>query len=222
MRQRQTAAETKAGKRGPRSRQDSRRHLLDTAERLLAEHGLEGVSLRQIGAAAGEANNSVIQYHFGDKAGLIKEIINRRVESFEQRREELLAEAMAQGETPDIAHLLKVLLMPLAETEDADGRHTYARFIIQFTMQFQHQDGVQHPGWAPESAGTRAALMLGKQFPFLNAPALTNRINWLAIFFLGALIERDNARANGKPVDKEAVFFDGIFNMMSAAMKTPV
>jgi AcrR family transcriptional regulator len=198
---------------------ESRRRLLDTAERLLAEHGLAGVSLRQIGAEAGEGNNSVIQYHFGDKAGLIREIIARRVESFEPRREVLLSEATARAREPQMIDLLKVLFLPLAEAKDAYGRHPYARFMVQFVMQFQHQDGVRHPGWSPDSAAGRAAALLGEQLPFLSTRALSDRISWLSIFFLGALVERDNARARGKPVQRDSLFLDNIFAMMSAAIR---
>ena len=41
--------------------------LLLAAERLFAEHGLAGVSLRQISIEAGSSNNSAIRYHFGSK-----------------------------------------------------------------------------------------------------------------------------------------------------------
>ena len=40
-----------------------------TAERLFAMNGVEGVSLREIQAAAGQSNSSVITYHFGSQAG---------------------------------------------------------------------------------------------------------------------------------------------------------
>jgi AcrR family transcriptional regulator len=44
------------------------------AERLFAERGLDGVSLREIGAAVGNANNSAVQYHFGSKDQLVRAI----------------------------------------------------------------------------------------------------------------------------------------------------
>ena len=79
-------ARTSGSKGTASNARGAREILLDTAERLLAEHGIDGVSMRQIAAAAGQGNNSVIQYHFGDKAGLLREIILRRVAGFEPRR----------------------------------------------------------------------------------------------------------------------------------------
>ncbi len=48
----------------------TKEQIVRPAERLFAEHGLDGVSLRKIAAAAGNANNSVDQYHVGSKGML--------------------------------------------------------------------------------------------------------------------------------------------------------
>ena len=90
-------ARTSGSKGTASNARGAREILLDTAERLLAEHGIDGVSMRQIAAAAGQGNNSVIQYHFGDKAGLLREIILRRVAGFEPRRQSLFAGAAERG-----------------------------------------------------------------------------------------------------------------------------
>jgi AcrR family transcriptional regulator len=45
--------------------------LLRTAVRLFAEHGVEGVSLREIGDAAGQGNKAVVHYYFGSREGLL-------------------------------------------------------------------------------------------------------------------------------------------------------
>ncbi|MET0908751.1 MAG: helix-turn-helix domain-containing protein, partial [Ilumatobacteraceae bacterium] len=57
----------------------SARRIVEVAERLFALHGIDGVSLRQIAAAAGTANNSAVNYHFGSKDGLITAIFQYRL-----------------------------------------------------------------------------------------------------------------------------------------------
>ena len=47
----------------------TRELLLNTAERLFAEHGVAAVSNRQICEAAGQGNNYAIGYHFGSREG---------------------------------------------------------------------------------------------------------------------------------------------------------
>jgi AcrR family transcriptional regulator len=197
---------------------DAREILLDTAERLLGKKGIEGASMRQIAAEAGQGNNSVIQYHFGSKAGLMQEIIERRVAGFEPRREELLA---AAGDS-DIQSLLKVLFLPIAELTDEDGRHAYARFIMHFLSSLRYQAGTEHPGWKPESAASRAALLLAEQLPFLQPGDFARRVDHLGGMFFNALIERDNLVAAGQPVCAEALFFDELFAMMTAAVSVPL
>ena len=54
----------------PVARSSTPNHLLDVAERLLAERGLDGVSLRRINTEAG-LNPAAIHYHFGSKSALI-------------------------------------------------------------------------------------------------------------------------------------------------------
>jgi AcrR family transcriptional regulator len=48
--------------------------LIDTGEKLFGQHGFDGISLREIAVAAGQANSNVVQYHFTNKNGLIMAI----------------------------------------------------------------------------------------------------------------------------------------------------
>ncbi|MEE2045897.1 helix-turn-helix domain-containing protein, partial [Nocardiopsis tropica] len=56
----------------------TRETILSAAERLFAEHGMAGVSNRQIGQEAGQGNNTAVTYHFGSKEGLVRAIVRRR------------------------------------------------------------------------------------------------------------------------------------------------
>ena len=49
----------------------ARQAIVEAAERLFAERGIEAVSLRDVSAAAGQRNHSAAQYHFGDRAQLV-------------------------------------------------------------------------------------------------------------------------------------------------------
>jgi AcrR family transcriptional regulator len=196
---------------------EARTRILDAAERLLGERGLEGASLREILAAAGQANTSAVQYHFGDKEGLIAALIAREVR-FEPRRLELLATIETSGKTADVRELLKVLYLPLAEATDANGRHVYARFIMQYLAQIRYQVPVDHPGWAPDSATSRAGKLLLDALPSLGRAGLTSRIDRLSGFFLNAIIDRENTIALGRPVEAEDDFLADLFTMLAAAL----
>ena len=197
---------------------EARDRLLDTAEQLFADYGLDGASMRQIRLATGNANNSFVQYHFGDKAGLIREIINRRNERMEPHRRRLLDEAEAQGRLGDIRTLLEIIYLPLASATDAEGHHVFARFLMQFLTNLQYRDGMPVPGLPEQSANTRAARLLKALLPDLALDLFSARVLRVGHMFMIALVDRDNARAQGRQLGDDQAFFDDVFAMMAAAI----
>lgn len=102
----------------------TRLRLIVAAERLVADHGPEGVSSRQISAAAGQTNNYAVQYHFGSKEGLLEAVFAHRVRGIDVVRTKLLADTSAHGGTASVRALLDVLILPLAdEVLDPDSRY---------------------------------------------------------------------------------------------------
>ena len=49
--------------------------LIAAAERLFAARGIDGVSLREINREAQQRNTTSLQYHFGDREGLLRAIM---------------------------------------------------------------------------------------------------------------------------------------------------
>lgn len=72
------------------ARPDTRGALLDTAERLFAQHGIATVSDRKIAEEAGSSNKSAVAYYFEDRRGLLRAMIDRHVVALEPRRRDLL------------------------------------------------------------------------------------------------------------------------------------
>ncbi|GAA4969138.1 hypothetical protein GCM10023205_37990 [Yinghuangia aomiensis] len=106
----------------------TRDDMVLAAERLFARFGVDGVSLRQIGAAAGQRNVAAAQYHFGDKQTLLQAIYDFRLSAIDMRRRELLDAVRASGTAGDVRALVEVLVVPLAEQAAAPGSH-YVRFL---------------------------------------------------------------------------------------------
>jgi AcrR family transcriptional regulator len=97
----------------------TRELLMVTAERLFAMNGVEGVSLREIQAAAGQSNSSVITYHFGSQAGLVRALLEYRYQRVNARRAELLQEARERGVAGDPRETVWIIVRPLIESIDA-------------------------------------------------------------------------------------------------------
>jgi len=196
--------------------------ILDTAEALFGQHGFDGVSLRQIGAAAAQGNNSVVQYHFGDKAGLVREIIERRIAEFEPWRCEKLESTLRGKGAPDVKSLLEILFLPVAECVDAQGQHAYARLMLQLLLQLRRYESIPHPGWSEKSAASKAHSLLREKTPFLTEAAFFRRYSYVSGMFLTSLVERDNAVATGLRLEPEVHFLRELFAMMDAALTMPV
>ncbi len=88
----------------------TREQLLDAAEKLFLERGLDEVSLRAIGREAGTRNQSALQYHFGNREGLIGAILKRRMGQLEKRRSRLVDELLARQPEPPLREICGVLV----------------------------------------------------------------------------------------------------------------
>lgn len=58
----------------PEEFDETKIRLILVGEALFAERSIESVSLREIAVGAGNRNNNAVQYHFGDKDGLVQAI----------------------------------------------------------------------------------------------------------------------------------------------------
>ena len=111
-------AETGRARRHHSAGEATRELLMVTAERLFAMNGVEGVTLREIQAAAGQSNSSVITYHFGSQAGLVRALLEFRYRKVNARRAELLREARERGAV-DARAAVWIIVRPLIESIDA-------------------------------------------------------------------------------------------------------
>jgi AcrR family transcriptional regulator len=100
----------------------TRELLLNTAERLFAEHGVAAVSNRQICEAAGQGNNYAVGYHFGSRDGLLTALLHARNEPIEQIRARMLAAVNADDGTRE---WLRCVVQPSLEYLGTSPGPTY-------------------------------------------------------------------------------------------------
>jgi len=111
--------------------ESTRAALIAAAEHLFGTRGIDRVATREILALAGQKNQSALQYHFKDRAGLIWAVLDARLVKIEARRAALIAELPAPGEET-AEQLMEVFIRPLTEVvlEDKQGS-AYVQFVIQ-------------------------------------------------------------------------------------------
>jgi AcrR family transcriptional regulator len=110
----------------------TRRRLLDAAERLIAKHGIESVTVRDITAAA-KTDVTAIHYHFGSKDHLIEATVRRALDSLNALRAPLIDELDANGTptTHDIARCLVVPAVHAHGTRRPRQRHAVVAAAIR-------------------------------------------------------------------------------------------
>jgi len=94
----------------------TRARLLETAERLFADRGIEAVTVREIQEGAGQSNASVLAYHFGSKTGLVHALIEWRNRRLDQRRAELVERMQAEDGPQDPRTVVWLLVRPLVDS----------------------------------------------------------------------------------------------------------
>lgn len=111
--------------------ESTKQRLISAAETLFAERGIEGVSLREINAAAGQKNSTALQYHFRNRFGLLRAVVGKHHGDVEARRNEMLDLYEAAG-VDDLRVLAEALVRPSAiKLADPDGGRPYLRIHAQ-------------------------------------------------------------------------------------------
>ncbi len=106
-----------------------RNRLLNAAERLFAEQGVDATSARAINAAA-DLSPAALHYHFGNKERIVEEVLTRRMDELSRQRTEMLTGAIAAGRTVDGRLIAEILVTPTAEFALGNGRE--GRWYIRF------------------------------------------------------------------------------------------
>ena len=77
---------------------DTRQRLIDAAAVLFAERGFDNVTVREI-CKASNANVAAINYHFGDKAGLYRAVVNFAIQLMQETNEQ--SQRAGDGRSPE-------------------------------------------------------------------------------------------------------------------------
>lgn len=144
--------------------------ILIAAERLFAERGF-GVSLREIAVAAGQRNHSAVQYHFGDKTGLVDALYAYRMTPLDHRRRALVEDIHARNLAQDLPALVEGIVAPLAEHVVAHrGASWYLRFTSRYVLSAGYLD--QPYSAAHHPAVDELVALLFKRLPTLREERL--------------------------------------------------
>jgi AcrR family transcriptional regulator len=192
----------------------TRARIIRAAEQLFAERGLNGVSLREINRAAGQSNTGAVQYHFGDRDGLVRAVIDKHRRDSEPRRHALLDQYEAAG-LDDLRALAAALVLPAAaKLSDDDGGREYLRVAAEY---YSRPASIAEliPERDPNASMERWNRLLDVLVPVAREPALRSRLP--AIRFTFVELSR---RAAGPPRPDDALFVSHLVDMVTAVLTT--
>jgi AcrR family transcriptional regulator len=111
---------------------EARNVILDAAEQLFAQNGIEGTAIRQIINEA-EVNLGAVNYHFGTKDRLAMEIFARRLEPVNREGVARLdaLEANAGGKKLTVEQIVAALIRPAVELQAGapSGEENFMRLM---------------------------------------------------------------------------------------------
>jgi AcrR family transcriptional regulator len=162
--------------------------LLDAAEKLIGEHGVEGVSLRSINAAAG-GNVAAAHYHFGSKQALVRAVLERRMAVLAEERFALLATLEHATSEPTPRAIVEVLALPLVQLASTDDGAAYVRFLAALDRSggpwLELLDEAFRPQWV------RLAPVFARATPALTDAGRNARISIVGATLLHLLADAD-------------------------------
>lgn len=210
----------------PRSRGDAARdRLLDVAERLFAENGIDAVSLNRIARFANQLNGSVMQYHFGSKIGLIQAILERRMEVLNDRRNELIDHIDTSDRSRALKQIAEAMVLPFAEHLSVEGGSAYLRFVAQVTFN-SNKSVFEMVRGGRDSAVRRIADLVRQILSDVPPEIVRHRLAVVTNLVLFSIGEREKLRMVGKRTGVARLnteeFIGDLVRMIVSALDAPV
>ncbi|WP_396924872.1 helix-turn-helix domain-containing protein [Mycolicibacterium sp.] len=191
---------------------DTSANLVATAERLFAERGVDGVSLREIAREAGARNVMAVQYHFADRAGVLAAIADKHLPVVDARRDALL-DAIEDEAKPSMRAMASALVRPLAaKLADPDGGPAFLRV---------HADLLNRPVPSFDLTGRSGSLQRWRALlePMLDPLAVTLHPRLGALVYAAVELGR---RAATAPHADDRLFVSHLVDTVAAMLGAPL
>jgi len=158
--------------------------LLDAAEELFSDRGIDATSLRAVTSTAG-VNLASVNYHFESKDGLVRSVFLRRLEPLNNERLELLdaLEITAAGSPIELEAILDAWVMPALRMGQSPEGKRFKRLLGRIYS----EPGDSLQTLLRELFGEilqRFSAAIGRTLPELS----TEELMWRVHFMLGAMI----------------------------------
>jgi AcrR family transcriptional regulator len=201
----------------------SREKLLASAERLFAERGYSGVSVRDIAKAAG-VNSALVGYYFTNKLGLLSQVYLRHCKPLNRERSRLLSEFGRNDPGPTLEEVLDAFLRPaLTLSTGSDGQVEFTRLRAVLSGE---NSTLLEPLIAEyfDPVGQVFVEALVQCLPHLSREDILWRFHFMvgAMYYTGSHAARTRALSSGQcdPLDA-AQCMEHLIPFMAAGFRAP-
>ncbi len=200
---------------------DAKTRLILAAETLFAKGGIDGVSLREIAAAAGQRNHHAVQYHFGVRETLVQAVFDYRMDQMEAMRGQMLEAARDADRLTDARTIMDIIFLPQLELIDAHGDHSYANFLCQYLLRTSDTEFGRFGGHLPPHIG-EALTLLRARLDYLPDEVAQRRLITACFMFLNILAAHTRDAAGHRVDQAFAAALDDTLNQIVAATCMPL
>jgi AcrR family transcriptional regulator len=199
----------------PATKRSAKEQIVLAGERLIADHGVDGASLRQIGALAGQGNNSAVHYHFGDKNALIRAIFEYRLPRLRERRALLIDE----GAPSDLHGWLECQVRVVLEESESPDSH-YMSFLASL---IQHDgEAFAHQPVEYIDAQREFEERLRAHLTHIDEPLRSHRLALAMALIVHAAADRERAIAQRRAVLPFELELANLVDGMAGFLEVPV
>lgn len=197
--------------------------LMRAAEKLIAERGVENVSIREIVSAAQQKNESALQYHFKNLSGLLSAIHEERTAQIQTRRAELLEALLTTNPKPSLRQLSRLMFEPIFQL--ARGDVAIRRYVQAFGHELVMADAsplklVSRQGGGGAS-GAKLGALLKEALPHLSAADYRRRME-AAVVLCSASMYRQARAQNAFRGPQSELFFNHLLDAVVGLLSAPV
>lgn len=197
--------------------------LMRAAEKLIADQGIANVSIREIVSAAGQKNQSALQYHFKSLTGLIDAILQERSEQTHVKRAEMIEALFARTTEPTLREICMLMVKPpfeLARANVSFRRYVKAfghELVLAETSPLSHiakRGGIR-------ASGKLIGRMLKHALPHLDPDAYQRRME-AAVRLCSASIYHQARQKNAFKGAQAELFLHSLVDALVGLFSAPV
>lgn len=169
--------------------------LKRAAIRLFAEHGVDGVTVREIARAAGQRNPAAVGYHFDTKEALVRELVADGAKIIDARRNARLDALESAGGPSSVREVIEVIIFPALDVAASGPDDCYLRFthILNMTHRDLFMDAV---GSRWNRGYQRCLTHLRRLMPAMTAAMASQRLVFLGTYVAQVLALRQATMAD--------------------------